>query len=85
MSNTADVIVVGTGVAGLKAAQELVAKGRNVIVLEGKDRVGGRIKHAELAGRPIDIGGQWVGAGHSVLLDEARRLGIETYPQYESG
>ncbi len=85
MSNAADVIVVGAGVAGLKAAQELVNRGRSVIVLEGKDRVGGRVKHAELAGRPIDIGGQWVGAGHSVLLDEARRLGIETYPQYESG
>jgi monoamine oxidase len=85
MSNAADVIVVGAGVAGLKAAQELVAKGRSVIVLEGKDRVGGRVKHAELAGRPIDIGGQWVGAGHSVLLDEAKRLGIETYSQYESG
>jgi len=85
MSDAADVIVVGAGVAGLKAAQELVAKGRSVIVLEGKDRVGGRVKHAELAGRPIDIGGQWVGAGHSVLLGEAGRMGIETYPQYESG
>lgn len=85
MSNAADVIVVGAGVAGLKAAQELVAKGRNVIVLEGKDRVGGRLKYAELAGRPIDLGGQWVGAGQTVLLDEAKRLGIETYAQHENG
>ena len=52
MSNAADVIVVGAGVAGLKAAQELVAKGRNVIVLEGKDRVGGRINsHADSGAR----------------------------------
>jgi monoamine oxidase len=85
MSNAADVIVVGAGVAGLKAAQELVARGRSAIVLEGKDRVGGRLKHAELAGRPIDLGGQWVGAGHTVLREEAARFGIETYPQYEAG
>ena len=49
--SSADVIVVGAGVAGLKAAQELVAAGRSVIVLEAKDRVGGRLKHAEVAGR----------------------------------
>lgn len=81
----ADVIVVGAGVAGLKAAHELVAAGRSVIVLEGKDRVGGRLKRAEVAGRAVDVGGQWVGAGHDVLLAEARRLGIETYKQYETG
>jgi len=80
-----DVIVVGAGFAGLKAARTLVAAGRSVVVLEGKDRVGGRVKHAELAGRAVDIGGQWVGAGHEVLRAEAARLGIETYAQYETG
>jgi len=83
--NSADVIVVGAGVAGLKAAQELVAAGRSVVVLEAKDRVGGRLKHAEVAGRAVDVGGQWVGAGHDVLREEAKRLGIETYQQYEAG
>ncbi|HTT97915.1 MAG TPA: FAD-dependent oxidoreductase [Rhizomicrobium sp.] len=81
----ADVIVVGAGVSGLKAAQELVAAGRSVIVLEGKDRVGGRLKRAEVAGRAVDLGGQWVGAGHDVLCAEAKRLGIETYKQYHAG
>jgi monoamine oxidase len=82
---SADVIVVGAGVAGLKAAQELVAAGRSVIVLEAKDRVGGRLKHAEVAGRAVDLGGQWIGTGHDVLRGEAERLGIETYQQYEAG
>lgn len=81
----ADVIVVGAGFSGLKAAQELVKSGHSVIVLEGKDRVGGRVKYAELAGRAVDIGGQWIGAGHDVLRAEAERLGISTYAQYESG
>ncbi len=85
MSREADVIVVGAGVAGLTAAKELVAAGRSVIVLEANERVGGRLKRTEVAGRVGDIGGQWVGTGHSVLLEEARRLGIDTYQQYEDG
>jgi monoamine oxidase len=84
-ARTADVIVVGAGLAGLKAAHELVAQGRSIIVLEAYDRVGGRLKPARVAGRLADVGGQWVGARHSVLLAEARRLGIEPYKQYESG
>jgi monoamine oxidase len=85
MTNQADVIVVGAGFAGLKAAQELVAQGRSVIVLDAKDRVGGRLKMQTVAGRVCDVGGQWVGAGHSVLFAEAERVGIEPYKQYESG
>lgn len=83
--NDADVIVVGAGVAGLKAAQQLVAAGLSVVVLEGKDRVGGRLKHAVVAGRAVDVGGQWIGSGHDVLREEAERFGIERYGQYESG
>jgi monoamine oxidase len=85
MSGKADVIVIGAGFAGLKAAQELVALGRSVIVLEAKDRIGGRVKRGEVAGHVADVGGQWVGAGHSELLTEAARHGIGTYKQYETG
>ena len=85
MSRETDVIVVGAGIAGLKAAQELVESGRSVIVLEAHARVGGRLKRAEVAGQTGDVGGQWIGTGHDVLLAEARGFGIETYAQYESG
>lgn len=80
-----DVIVVGAGMAGLKAASELVARRRSVIVLEASDRVGGRTKRGEIAGRVADYGGQWVGPRHFALLAEAQRLGIETYDQFDDG
>jgi monoamine oxidase len=81
----ADVIVVGAGISGLKAAHELVAKGRSVIVLEANGRIGGRLKRGEVAGRIVDFGGQWVGTRHTALLAEAKRLGVELYRQYETG
>lgn len=85
MSTKADIIVIGAGFAGLKAAQDLAAMGRSVILLEAKDRVGGRVKRAEVGGRVADVGGQWVGAGHTELMGEATRRGIGTYKQYETG
>ena len=81
----ADVIIVGAGLSGLKAAHELVAKGRSVIVLEANGRVGGRLKRGEVAGRIVDFGGQWVGARHTALLAEAKRLGVDLYRQYDEG
>jgi monoamine oxidase len=81
----ADVIVIGAGASGLEAAHTLVDAGRSVIVLEAHDRVGGRLKGEDLAGRRIDRGGQWIGIRHSVLLGEGERLGLKTYKQYDSG
>ncbi|MDB5472227.1 MAG: hypothetical protein JWR84_3787 [Caulobacter sp.] len=85
MVREADVIVVGAGMSGLRAAKDLVGLGHTVIVLEAKDRVGGRVKAAELAGRKIDLGGQWVGPHQTELRGEAARLGIQPYPQNFDG
>ena len=85
MQRSAEAIVVGAGMSGLKAARELSDLGCEVIVLEADDRVGGRLKRGGVAGAVTDLGGQWVGARHEALLAEAARLGIKTYPQYDKG
>ncbi|HEY1181147.1 MAG TPA: flavin monoamine oxidase family protein [Rhodocyclaceae bacterium] len=83
--STWDVIVVGAGLAGLKTAMELRAAGQKVLVLEAQDRVGGRSKPGEICGQVIDLGGQWVGPGQTLLLRQAEELGVKTYPQYITG
>jgi hypothetical protein len=66
VSNTYDVIIVGAGLAGLKAAFDLQSKNYSVLVLEGRDRIGGRVYSTKLTSSagvqstyPVEIGAQW--------------------------
>ena len=55
------VLVIGAGIAGLGAARQLVAAGHEVVVLEGRDRIGGRIWTSERwVGAPMDLGASWI-------------------------
>ena len=78
--NTVDCIVVGAGFAGLTAACNLVERGSSVVVLEARDRVGGRVKGAIIAGQAVDVGGMWLAPSQKQLAALADRFGIATYP-----
>jgi monoamine oxidase len=86
MADEADVVVVGAGLAGLAAARELVRRGRQPLVLEARDRVGGRTLNEPIGeGKIVEIGGQWVGPGQTRALELIRELGLETFPTYGEG
>jgi len=81
-----DVAVVGAGLAGLVAARDLLAAGLSVLVLEARDRVGGRILNHKLkGGAVVEVGGQWVGPTQDRVLALAEELGLGLFPTYEEG
>ena len=64
----AEVVVVGAGFAGLAAARELSRLGRDVVVVEGRDRVGGRSYTGSVGGVPVDFGATFVGPTQDAVL-----------------
>ncbi len=70
----ADVLVLGAGIAGLAAARTLVDKGLRVIVLEARDRIGGRLWTDTSLGLPLDLGASWI---HGVKGNPIAKLAKE--------
>ncbi|HOK46868.1 MAG TPA: FAD-dependent oxidoreductase, partial [Bryobacteraceae bacterium] len=80
MTNHADVLVVGAGVAGLAAAGEFLSAGLDVLILEARDRLGGRIYtvHDPMMAVPVELGAEFVHGMPREIFDiaAAARLGI---------
>lgn len=80
-----DVVVIGAGAAGLTAANDLKKAGLSVVVLEARDRVGGRLWTDRIDGALLEIGGQWVSPDQQALIDTLEELGLDTYDRYREG
>jgi monoamine oxidase len=85
-SSSADVVVVGAGFAGLTAARKLRRAGRSVVVLEARERVGGRVWNHDLGGGVVsERGGTFAGPTQDRVLALARELGIRKFNTYDKG
>ncbi len=76
-----EIAIVGAGLSGLALAQSLRAEGRDVIVLEARDRAGGRV----LSNSGFDLGPAWIWPHNRRMLDLVQRLGLQTFPQHSDG
>jgi monoamine oxidase len=78
-----DVLVLGAGLAGLSAARDLARGGADVLVLEGRPRVGGRVEATTLPdGRTVQLGGEVIGHKHTAYLELLGELGLSVEPSY---
>ena len=78
-----DVIVIGAGFAGLTAARELSNSGRRVLILEARERIGGRTWLDERMGVDLELGGTWVHWTQPHVWAELARYGIGLAPSPE--
>lgn len=81
-----DVAVVGGGLSGMVAARDLKRSGlSNFVVLEARDRVGGRTITQHVDGLPVDGGATWVNPNQTAVIDLLHELELDRFPQYTDG
>jgi monoamine oxidase len=82
----ADVAVVGAGLAGIAAARTVERGGASPVLVEARDRVGGRLESVAIDdGKWVDVGGQWIGPTQDRVAALARSLGHQTFPTHATG
>ncbi|MGW4896330.1 flavin monoamine oxidase family protein [Kitasatospora sp. NPDC004240] len=80
-----DAVIVGAGYAGLAAARTLHRAGARVLVLEARDRVGGRARTVRAEQCPLDLGGQWTGPGQHRVAALAEEYGLRRHASPTAG
>jgi len=81
-----DVIVIGAGYAGLTAARNLKRAGKSILLLEARDRVGGRIYTKWVDETTyVDLGGQWIGPNQQKMYELCKEYNTETFATYDKG
>lgn len=81
MISQTELCIVGAGLSGLALASKLLAEGRDVTVLEARDRAGGRV----LSQRGYDLGPAWIWPHNRRIRALADRLGLRSFPQHAQG
>jgi monoamine oxidase len=85
-TRSADVVVVGAGLSGLAAARELAKAGKSVVVVEARDRVGGRVLNHSIGGGDVaELGAMFAGPTQDHILGLAGELEVDTFPTYNTG
>lgn len=78
-------IVIGAGIAGLRAATLLVEAGHDVTVLEARNRVGGRLDAVEVDGASFDLGATWYWSNETRVANLIESADIDVFPQHLAG
>jgi len=86
MAETADVVIVGAGLAGIAAAHSLSAEGLQAVILEARTAPGGRTRASHALSHPVDLGASWLhGIKDHPLYDMALAMGLpHTRTDYDS-
>lgn len=78
-------LIVGAGITGLAIADALVSAGRNVLMIEGRERVGGRVLTDNIAGARVDLGPAWFWPGQPRIAALITDLGLQAFEQFSTG
>lgn len=85
MPTSVHTVVIGAGAGGLAAARALHIEGVDVVVLEARDRVGGRLRSVRIGDAGLDLGATWYWANEPRVARLVEELGLDVHPQHIEG
>ncbi len=85
ITSSSDVVIVGAGIAGLSAARALTRTGVQVVVLEARGRVGGRMHSLDCGSGAVDLGATWFWPNERFVEALLHECGLQVYPEVAAG